>query len=123
MHLQGFYHGDVKIENVLVQSGGAAGPQARLADFGNAKPVSLDLDGRAADVFALGLVLCVLLNNDDELPAAAKQVMAGSTGYKQLIAFRNGEYPLGEMTDLDQSVWDFLFVMTRMDPTQRASID
>ncbi|KAJ3074281.1 hypothetical protein HDU98_011637 [Podochytrium sp. JEL0797] len=147
MHSQGFFHGDVKIENVLVQSGGAAGPQTRLADFGHAKHASFgiksygtqevsppefladspfatqDLDGRAADVFALGMVLYVLLNDHGELPTAAKKAKSGSAGYEQLLAFRNGEYPLDEMTDLDQNVWDLLFAMTRVDPSTRVSMD
>ncbi|KAI9334941.1 kinase-like domain-containing protein [Obelidium mucronatum] len=147
MHRKGFYHGDIKIENVLVQSGGKVmGPQIRLADFGHSKHTSFgiksygtqevsppefladspfsseDIDGRAADIFALGMVLYVLLNDHGELPSAVKEVKAGRVGYERLASFRHGEYPLDDMTDLDADVWDLLFAMTRVDPTTRVSI-
>ncbi|KAJ3027650.1 UNVERIFIED_CONTAM: hypothetical protein HDU68_003408 [Siphonaria sp. JEL0065] len=146
MHAKGFYHGDVKIENVLVQSGGKLGPQTRLADFGHAKHASFgiksygtqevsppeflsdspfssqEIDGRAADVFALGMVLYVLLRDNGELPSAVKEVKKGRVGYERLVSFRNGEYPLDDMTDLDEDAWDLLFAMTRINPTTRVSI-
>ncbi|KAJ3015828.1 UNVERIFIED_CONTAM: hypothetical protein HDU68_012556 [Siphonaria sp. JEL0065] len=146
MHTKGFYHGDVKIENVLIQSGGKLGPQTRLADFGHTKHASFgiksygtqevsppeflsdssfssqEIDGRAADVFALGMVLYVLLNNHGELPSAVKEVKKGCVGYERLVSLRDGEYPLDDITDLDDEAWDLLFAMTRIDPTSRVTI-
>ncbi|KAJ3205479.1 hypothetical protein HDU82_005173 [Entophlyctis luteolus] len=43
MHAEGYYHGDIKVENILVQNNrhaGTAGPRVKLADFGHAKHVS-----------------------------------------------------------------------------------
>ncbi|KAI8614368.1 kinase-like domain-containing protein [Chytriomyces sp. MP71] len=96
LHKRGFYHGDIKQENVLVQlpdHGSIDCPRIRLADFGHCKhhtqgckrygtkttsapellpssPLySPDLDGRAGDVYALGLLYC-LLGSTGELPTA-----------------------------------------------------
>ncbi|ORY46848.1 kinase-like protein [Rhizoclosmatium globosum] len=147
MHSLGFYHGDVKIENVLVASGGSHGPQVRLADFGHTKHSSYgiksygtqevsppeflqdspysttDLDGRAADVFALGMVLYVLLNDHGELPSAVKKVKSGKVGYDCLVSHQQGYYPLDTISELDDSAWNLLFAMTRVDPSTRVTID
>ncbi|KAJ3061075.1 hypothetical protein HDU99_005683 [Rhizoclosmatium hyalinum] len=142
MHSNGFYHGDIKIENILV----GQNTSVRLADFGHAKHASLgikhygtlevsapeflpdshfvsgELDGRAADVFALGIVLFSLVNATGEVPSVVRQVLAGQVGYAALVSCDFGEYPLDEVPDLDEDGWDLLFAMTRVDPTTRVSI-
>ncbi|KAJ3068196.1 hypothetical protein HDU98_008635 [Podochytrium sp. JEL0797] len=149
MHVKGYYHGDVKIENVLVESsrGVEVGPNVVLADFGHTRHVvggvkaygtpqvsapeflsdapfdKRVLDGRAADVFALGMVLFVLLNASGEVTAAMKQVMAGRMGYAELVACDYGDFPLESVPDLEEDGWDVLYGMTHVDPTARISIE
>ncbi|ORY46924.1 kinase-like protein [Rhizoclosmatium globosum] len=131
-----------QIENILV----GQNTSVRLADFGHAKHASLgikhygtlevsapeflpdshfvsgELDGRAADVFALGIVLFSLVNATGEVPSVVRQVLAGQVGYAALVSCDFGEYPLDEVPDLDEDGWDLLFAMTRVDPTTRVSI-
>ncbi|KAI9334940.1 kinase-like domain-containing protein [Obelidium mucronatum] len=150
MHSKGFYHGDLKIENVLVKQSAAAkggAPEVRLADFGHTKHASVGikaygtaevsapeflsdspyassaLDGRAADVFALGMILYVLLSGDGLVPSTVGEVMKGKVGYSQLVSCNYGEYPLGDLPDLGEDAWELMFAMTRVDPGVRITVD
>ncbi|KAJ3243446.1 hypothetical protein HDU78_000479 [Chytriomyces hyalinus] len=142
MHSRGFYHGDVKVENILVQSG----LRVKMADFGHSKHASLGIahygtaelqgpefmadtpfaqghvDGRASDVFALGMVLYMLLSEDGRLP---KTVYDTNAGYESLLASAAGCYPFEALADVDSSdqVWSLLNGMCRVDPAQRLTID
>ncbi|KAJ3118268.1 hypothetical protein HK100_000641 [Physocladia obscura] len=149
MHTLGFYHGDIKVENVLVQSGGGEGPEIKLADFGHAKHSSFGikcygtqevsvpefladcpyvpetLDGRACDIFALGMVMFVLLNESGELPRAVKAVKSGKLGYNQLMHSNqdNGLFPFDAIADADVYSQNLLDGMCCIDPTLRMTID
>ncbi|TPX67306.1 hypothetical protein CcCBS67573_g07536 [Chytriomyces confervae] len=148
IHAQGYYHGDVKIENCLVRgSDDADRPTIRLTDFGHAKKVDMpissygtqdvsppeflfdspydraSLDGTKADIFALGLVLYVLLNSDGELPAAVGAIRARMVGYEALLARDGGRYPFDAIPDLDESAWDLMNGMCQVDPSKRMSIE
>ncbi|KAI8616688.1 kinase-like domain-containing protein [Chytriomyces sp. MP71] len=145
MHSEGWYHGDIKVENALVQA--APGKvSVRLIDFGHAKHASSgiknygtqevsppeflvdspfaerQIDGRAADVFALGMVLYSLLNETGELPAVCKDIREGRLGYNDLVSRHGGLLPLDGLVDLDNDGWDLISGMTLVDPAQRLSI-
>ncbi|KAJ3205478.1 hypothetical protein HDU82_005171 [Entophlyctis luteolus] len=154
MHSRGFYHGDIKVENVLVQSDSApAGavappaPRVRLADFGHAKhhtqgivsygtqevsppellhdaPIpAAHLDGRAADVFALGIVLFMLLNESGELPRVVKSVKSGRIGYEALLREDSGFFPFDSLNDIDADGVSLLDGMCMVDPARRLTIE
>ncbi|KAI8613833.1 kinase-like domain-containing protein [Chytriomyces sp. MP71] len=130
LHKRGFYHGDIKQENVLVQLPDHASidrPRIRLADFGHCKhhtqgctrygtkttsapellpssPLySPDLDGRAGDVYALGLVLYCLLGSTGELPTPNSMDE--------------------DIPDLDDGAWELIHGMCNPNPTMRLTID
>ncbi|KAJ3128507.1 Serine/threonine-protein kinase dclk3 [Physocladia obscura] len=149
IHHLGFYHGDIKVENVLVQSGGDNGPEIKLADFGHSKHSSFGikcygtqevsvpefladcpyipemLDGRASDIFALGMVMFVVLNESGELPRAVKAIKSGKLGYDQLMHNNqdNGLFPFDAITDADVYSQNLLDGMCCIDPTLRLTID
>ncbi|KAI8614362.1 kinase-like domain-containing protein [Chytriomyces sp. MP71] len=149
LHNAGFYHGDVKIENILVQSGSETSdrPHIRLADFGHAKHASMgissygtqdvsppeflrdspfafgELDGRAADVFALGILLYVLVSENGERPGAVQAMQSGKIGYQYLASHNRGVFPLDGITDLDAEAWDLFAGMCAVDPEERISIE
>ncbi|KAJ3342879.1 Serine/threonine-protein kinase dclk3 [Entophlyctis luteolus] len=150
MHSLGFFHGDVKIENVLVQSSGRSNAlqTTRLADFGHAKHVSHGIraygthevsppeflpdspfqmfsgsvDGRAADVFALGMVLYVLLNESGELPSAVRAIRGHELGYSELALEEGGSFPFDELAEVDALAMNLLNGMCRVDPRERLTI-
>ncbi|KAJ3231490.1 hypothetical protein HDU81_003716 [Chytriomyces hyalinus] len=146
MHSAGFYHGDVKIENVLINST-PTGPGVRLADFGHAKHASLgiksygtievsapeflrdspfvapELDGRAADVFALGMLLYTLLDEHGALPESVEAAKIGKLSYHSLIMRNGGQYPMSGLCDLDNDGWNLIQGMCLVDPNQRVTID
>ncbi|KAI8619226.1 kinase-like domain-containing protein [Chytriomyces sp. MP71] len=145
MHSEGWYHGDIKVENALVNAT-TYKVSVRLIDFGHAKLASSgiknygtqevsppefladspfverQIDGRAADVFALGIILCSLLNEDGELPAVCKDVREGRMGYCDLVSSHGGLLPLDGLVDLDNEGWDLISGMTLVDPAQRLTI-
>ncbi|KAI8611361.1 kinase-like domain-containing protein [Chytriomyces sp. MP71] len=150
VHREGFYHGDVKIENILVEAcSSGTGPAIRLADFGHARPAvtregclrygthaiaapeflrdspyaPVQLDGRACDVFALGMVFYALLNEDGKLPPVVQRVHEGAVGYRGLLTADDGRYPIPQVPDLDAIGLDLLQGMLRVDPVQRLRID
>ncbi|KAJ3116038.1 Calcium-dependent protein kinase 4 [Physocladia obscura] len=146
MHSRGFYHGDVKLENILIQSIGG-GVAIRLADFGHTQHISLgfdkygtreisppemlwdspykmqELDGRCIDVFALGMMLYRLLNQSGKLPRAAKSVNAGMVGYHDLLKINGGLYPFGGLDDTDVEDLLMLNSMCMVDPNQRITME
>ncbi|KAJ3205476.1 Testis-specific serine/threonine-protein kinase 6 [Entophlyctis luteolus] len=141
LHANSIYHGDVKCENVLVGHDDKTSLcNARLADFGHAKYVyegistygtwavsppefledspylETDLDGRRADVFALGMVLYSLLN-------ATGQTIPGSGGKMSFAQLElNSSYPMDEITELDSDGWSLLRGMCMVDPAARMTI-
>ncbi|KAI8611364.1 kinase-like domain-containing protein [Chytriomyces sp. MP71] len=147
IHSRSFYHGDVKIENIIIQSTArlgavvAEGAEVRLADFGHTKyvyygikaygtravsPPELlsdspfdckELDGRAADVFALGMCLFSLLNKDCRLPDRVTQ-----SCYADLVQANQGRFPFEGIPDLGEDGWDLLNGMCRVDPGGRMTI-
>ncbi|KAJ3231492.1 hypothetical protein HDU81_003718 [Chytriomyces hyalinus] len=143
LHHDGFYHGDVKFENVLVECNKDQyeAPAVFLADFGHAKHYTLGIreygtfemsapdvlsdspitwqerDGRTADVFALGILLYTLLSDDGQLPDAVKT----HAPYLELV--RGSSFPLKRMEDMEEDAWDLMQKMVRVDPTQRATVD
>ncbi|KAI8616632.1 kinase-like domain-containing protein [Chytriomyces sp. MP71] len=150
LHQRGFYHGDVKVENILVQDTAREGG-VKLADFGHANHASMGirqygtaelsapefladspfrhhmtLDGRAADVFALGMVLYMLLSEQGTLPSAVYAMMGSkATGWEHLVLSDGGEYPLDSLADVDDhdAVWSLLLGMVRVDPGQRLTVE
>ncbi|KAJ3016900.1 UNVERIFIED_CONTAM: hypothetical protein HDU68_011954 [Siphonaria sp. JEL0065] len=74
IHRAGYFHGDVKLENILLQavSGGCGGAESlwvKLADFGTTKRIKLGNEGKA-DVLDLGRVLSLLLSENREPDSA-----------------------------------------------------
>ncbi|ORY49090.1 kinase-like protein [Rhizoclosmatium globosum] len=151
MHGCGYFHGDVKIENVLVGyrddcvDDGCGGVEVRLADFGHVRhwmrgmdaygtrevspPEFLSgfvgespVDGRKADVFALGVLMFMLLSDEGQLPSAVRVFRAGGLGYESLLALHHGFYPLDDI-GLEPVPMSLLYAMTRVDPDTRYSID
>ncbi|KAI8611210.1 kinase-like domain-containing protein [Chytriomyces sp. MP71] len=150
LHQRGFYHGDVKVENILVQDTAHEGG-VKLADFGHANHASMGIrqygtaelsapefladspfrhhvtvDGRAADVFALGMVLYMLLSEQGTLPSSVYALMGSqATGWEHLLHVEGGEYPLDSLADVDSrdAVWSLLRGMVRVDPGQRLTVE
>ncbi|KAJ3116664.1 hypothetical protein HK100_001001 [Physocladia obscura] len=147
IHSRGFYHGDIKLENILVQSGGLSDPEIRLADFGHSKHVSYGIDsygtqemsppeflrgspygganrdGRASDIFALGMLMIMLLNEKNQLPKAAEKIASGSIGYEQLAAVNSGFYPLDPLEDISFEGLLLLNGMCMVDPARRITAE
>ncbi|KAJ3014620.1 UNVERIFIED_CONTAM: hypothetical protein HDU68_000192 [Siphonaria sp. JEL0065] len=143
LHQAGYYHGDIKVENILVENdvalGDCAYPKVLLADMGHANTIDhgmlrygtnevsppeflkdspfSHIDGRSADVFALGIVLFVLLSELGTLPTR----LLGAT-YKYLIKVDDGRYLFDDL-DMDDGAWDLLNAMCWVDPTRRISLD
>ncbi|KAJ3016902.1 UNVERIFIED_CONTAM: hypothetical protein HDU68_011956 [Siphonaria sp. JEL0065] len=158
VHAQGYYHGDVKLENILIQYPSCPkgqgvtfeGSTVCLADFGHARPVyegifsygtkavsppellkdspyeAEELDGRNADIFALGIVLYLLLTESGELPTIVKCLKANAIGWAGLVKIgknKSKHFPLDKIPDLEESAWELLHGMTNIDPEERLSID
>ncbi|KAJ3087264.1 hypothetical protein HK100_008423, partial [Physocladia obscura] len=147
LHVQGFYHGDIKLENVLVQSI-ADKLEIRLADFGHARHASFGisrygtqdlsppeflagcpyapatLDGRVSDVFALGLIMRMLLNESGQIFVAmpSKTSSLKNFRYDDILRADAGFYPFPDIEDLDSDAQDLLNGMCMVDPAQRLNI-
>ncbi|KAJ3087695.1 hypothetical protein HK100_008293 [Physocladia obscura] len=147
LHAQGFYHADIKLENILVQSV-ADKLEIRLADFGHARHASFGisrygtqdltppefltgcpyapatLDGRASDVFALGLIMRVLLNETGQLPVAvfSENMNVENLHYNDILRADMGFYPFPAIEDLDSDAQDLMNSMCMVDPAQRLNI-
>ncbi|KAJ3086781.1 hypothetical protein HK100_008590 [Physocladia obscura] len=146
LHANGIYHGDVKCENILIESSTSADVNAKLADFGHARfvadqvivtygtqavspPEFLDdapfnrnqLDGRMSDVFALGIVLYSLLND----AGVSCPPIPHHGSFEELVTIHGGVqfYPMPGISDLDVCGWDLLRGMCMVDPSKRFSIE
>ncbi|KAJ3229400.1 hypothetical protein HDU81_005404 [Chytriomyces hyalinus] len=143
-HNHGYYHGDVKAENILLAQ--SSRPGVKIADLGNCKHISTglyqygtveatppellfdapfsasELDGRDADVFALGLVLYTLLQEKGELPEIMARIQDHSVGYKALMRSNGGLFPLGDTSKFDRDALHLLKGMTEVEPAMRMSV-
>ncbi|KAI8615777.1 kinase-like domain-containing protein [Chytriomyces sp. MP71] len=145
MHKRGFYHGDCKLENILVHQpeGTICALSIRLIDFGHSKPLTVPLerygtrllcapeyfpdspyaphqrDMPLADVFALGIMMFMLLNEDGAFPTASVGLDRGSLGFWDLMELDSGRFPFDWVEDLDLEAWDLLQGMCHVDPNKR----
>ncbi|KAJ3379103.1 hypothetical protein HDU84_007051 [Entophlyctis sp. JEL0112] len=120
VHTAGYYHGDVKSENIICQENPASAdiPQIILADFGHSRPTSVKMkyygtfdvappefladspycadfvDGTCADVFALGIVIYTLVSRNGEVPDLMKTMREGNVGFWELFACLGGSLPI-----------------------------
>ncbi|KAI8616689.1 kinase-like domain-containing protein [Chytriomyces sp. MP71] len=145
IHYREFYHGDLKFENVFldINPDRYDAPLIYLGDFGHAKRISNGiyqygtnemagpelladapfdkqrLDGRCADIFALGLILYTLLSEDGQFPTVVKPLVS----YSCLIADGASSFPLPPILDLEQEACSLIESMVCVHPDQRAAID
>ena len=131
LHANGLCHGDLKLSNVMLD-----GPILRIIDFGTARgaepsptappplpgtlpymsPEALDggfYDGRPADVWALGVVLCNLLDRGD-FPFGGR----GEEGLRASIQSAPPRLPDG----VSERLADLIQRMLTKDPAKRISI-
>ncbi|KAI9333604.1 kinase-like domain-containing protein [Obelidium mucronatum] len=143
MHGLGFSHGDVKPENFLVRTVGS-GLELVLTDMGNihfpgevmarygtpnfSAPEFLAgfvgvRDGRAADVFALGVMLCRLFGVAGVFQASMDHMAFGNLNYQTVVRAGGGggDFPLntGGSTVFPTSL---VQGMLKIDPRARISI-
>ncbi|KAJ3401274.1 hypothetical protein HDV05_000580, partial [Chytridiales sp. JEL 0842] len=146
LHALNIAHGDLKEENVLISYPSL---DVRICDFGHARVLSSSrslskygtlemsapeilqrrfllpsssserVDGKKADVFALGVLLFALLHGPSRLPGTiAKSV--SSVSYLQALLQRR-EYPVEQDVDArylrDEALMDLLKGMTMIDPS------
>ncbi|KAI9334937.1 kinase-like domain-containing protein [Obelidium mucronatum] len=144
LHSLGYYHGNISTESFVVRAGDE-GPVIRLVGFGHSKPIKQgvsryfceeasppellpgspflcsELDGRAADVFAMGMMLFGLLN-DGEPPLMARE-HAGLLGYDDFMSIDGGKYPFDPVEEVvveeDADLQDLLDGMCFVDPVKR----
>ncbi|KAJ3283073.1 hypothetical protein HDU79_009435 [Rhizoclosmatium sp. JEL0117] len=140
LHSHGYYHGDVKLENLIIGMEDTRGLYVVLADFGHAKKVSSGickygtenavppeflvgsphlgnaLDGREADVFALGMVLYILLSESGNL-----QDFHGRIDWKS-INLNEGKFPFQFGEEFSTDSRDLLQQMCMVNPKGRISI-
>ncbi|KAI8619222.1 kinase-like domain-containing protein [Chytriomyces sp. MP71] len=145
IHCRQFYHGDLKFENVFldVNPDRYDAPLVYLGDFGHAKRISngihqygtnemagpelladapfdtQQLDGRCADVFALGLILYTLLSEDGQFPTAGKPPLP----YSCLVVDGASSFPLPSISDLELEAWNLIESMICIHPGHRATIE
>ncbi|KAI8833655.1 kinase-like domain-containing protein [Chytriomyces cf. hyalinus JEL632] len=149
IHKHGFYHGDLKLENILVaDSNTPATHFIKIADFGRCRPVHHGiqtygtfevsapellhdspfdpntLDGRACDVFALGMMLYCLLSARGELPPACRLLKSRSIGYEFLMdRYAQTGFPVGDVDGLDAEGVALLEGMLRVDVARRFTVE
>ncbi|ORY46936.1 kinase-like protein [Rhizoclosmatium globosum] len=140
LHSHGYYHGDVKLENLIIGMEDTRGLYVVLADFGHAKKVSSGickygtenavppeflvgspylgnaLDGREADVFALGMVLYILLSESGNL-----QDFHGRIDWES-INLNEGKFPFQFGEEFSTDSRDLLQQMCMVNPKGRISI-
>ncbi|KAJ3074271.1 hypothetical protein HDU98_011625 [Podochytrium sp. JEL0797] len=148
MHAAGFVHGDVKLENVLCQQT-ASGilPSVMLVDYGHMKHVqegikrygtqevsppeflsdspflaSGCIDGRRADVFALGMLLYTLFDETGGLPDAVERAGRGEVGFEWLKAVDSGRFPFERRVE-GHPMWDLMDSMCRVVPEERLDME
>ncbi|KAJ3051745.1 hypothetical protein HDU99_008334, partial [Rhizoclosmatium hyalinum] len=152
MHDTGYYHGDIKMENVLIQvaENDVLHPSVKLADYGHTRrvkdgikhygtmdlspPEFLDdsphkdmmLDGRMCDVFALGMVLFALLDDKGGLPQVMEEMSNGDIGYVGLLALGDSQFPFQDIPgqlERGSDVWDLLNKMCMVNPSNRLTLE
>ncbi|KAJ3129938.1 hypothetical protein HK100_008334 [Physocladia obscura] len=152
LHTRGFYHGDIKLENILVEAATVGGSdvkplEIRLADFGHARRVTSGIrhygtqdvsppellldspydaskcDGRASDIFALGMMMYILVNDSGELPKMAQAIKVGTIGYDELVAVDSGFYPMNGLEDIDMNGQELLDGMCMVNPDRRLTVE
>ncbi|ORY46943.1 kinase-like protein [Rhizoclosmatium globosum] len=145
LHQAGYYHGNIKLDSFGVYASDA-GPLVKIVELGTAgcitygmerygnvegSPPELlhdspftkyQIDGRKADVFAMGIMLAGLVSEDGELPILSQPSLAGIFGYDDLIFLDGGNYPIGE-TVVEPSLLDLLRGMCCVDPSNRFSLE
>ncbi|KAJ3074285.1 hypothetical protein HDU98_011642, partial [Podochytrium sp. JEL0797] len=150
IHNAGYFHGDVKVENFLTAFDPTVKGNylnVKLADFGGCQRVecgierygtqevsppeflpdspfqSSFIDGRKADVFALGMVLYLLLSERGTVPPVAQAMRRGEVGYKDLAMFDGGLYMFGDSMEYENVAWDLLNAMCFVNPGRRIGLD
>ncbi|KAJ3074280.1 hypothetical protein HDU98_011635 [Podochytrium sp. JEL0797] len=153
IHNAGFFHGDVKVENLLaaldptVQGADGAYPNVKLADFGHCQRVecgiqrygtqemsppeflpdspflSSFIDGQKADVFALGMVLHLLMSERGTVPSVTQAIRRGKVRYTDLVMFDEGLYMFDDSTGYDDDAWNLLNAMCFVNPRRRIGLD
>ncbi|KAJ3074283.1 hypothetical protein HDU98_011639 [Podochytrium sp. JEL0797] len=159
LHMSGYYHGDIKLENILAESAsqcpnGIEHPRLMLSDFGNSRRVECGIkryatqevsppeflrdspfvasnrwiDGRKADVFALGIVLFMLMSETGCVPAVSAAIQRGGVGYQQLLEFDEGRYMFSDVEVMpwlgeEGGAWELLNGMCFVDPDRRMGLE
>ncbi|KAJ3126992.1 hypothetical protein HK100_009987 [Physocladia obscura] len=148
MHSQGIYHGDVKIENVICEHVSGSLPRTYLTDFGHAQYaeygikqygtqttsgpeflqdspfIDNQLDGRASDVFALGVALMILVSERGEEPESLRVINNEDYKYFAVLKARSGQFPFVEnVEDVGHDFWNLVDGMCRVDPRERLTIE
>ncbi|KAJ3012797.1 UNVERIFIED_CONTAM: hypothetical protein HDU68_001025 [Siphonaria sp. JEL0065] len=144
IHDVGYFHGDVKLENILLEypnlsfGNKSDSPLLMLADYGYCAKVSDGiqrygteeiappeflgdgpgfLDGRASDVYALGMVLFVLMSEFGMFPSAVKS--AKEIGYRGLLRMDGGKFPFDFSDTYSEGARDLLNGMCMVNPEKR----
>ncbi|KAJ3231493.1 hypothetical protein HDU81_003719 [Chytriomyces hyalinus] len=149
IHKRAFYHGDLKLENILVAESTAAATQfIKIADYGRCRPVHhgiqtygtfevsapellhdspfdpSTLDGRACDVFALGMMLYCLLSARGELPPACRLLKSRTIGLEFLMErYAHCGFPVGDVDGLDEAGVALMEGMLRVDVGRRFTVE
>ncbi|KAJ3344913.1 hypothetical protein HDU83_004614 [Entophlyctis luteolus] len=141
MHSRGYYHGDIKADNVLVRDCNGQ-LEIRLADYGLSgealrgmrfygtqlfsPPEFLEgggggSNGLAADIFALGILLFTLLHENGQIPSALYTMNNGGVKYGE-VARLGVNFPLDFLAHAEFRAIDLLHLMCRVDRSHRPTI-